>query len=193
MSAFKQTIFTMLCLLMLSELSACAPAAIGGAAVGGSIAIDRRTSGIYLEDQNIELKSSTKLQQNLSEAAHVSTTSYNRNVLLTGQVASEEEKTLAVNLLKEIENVRNITDGMTIGPKTSVSTRTNDTYLTSKIKAQLVKEKRVSTNHIKVVTENGEVFLMGIVTSEEGNIAVDIARHTTGVKRVVKVFEYLAN
>lgn len=179
--------------LMLSQITACTTAAVGGAAMGGSVAVDRRTAGIYLEDQNIELKATTRMQKNLADASHVSTTSYNRNVLLTGQVPNVEEKALALDLIKEVENIRHVTDEIKIAPKTSVKTRSNDTYITSKVKAQLLKDDRVSTNHVKVVTENSEVFLMGLVTSEEADAAVDIARHTNGVTRVVKVFEYIVN
>lgn len=188
MGLFTKILFSA---ILVSQIAACVPAVVGGAAVGGSVAVDRRTSGIYVEDENIELKAANKIRTNLGETQHVSVTSYNRNVLLTGQVTDADTKALAVSLLKEVENVRNITDEVTVNPKSTLSTRTNDTYITSKIKAKLVGDKRVSTNHVKVVTEDSSVFLMGLVTQEEAAIAVDIARNVAGVTRVVKVFEYI--
>jgi osmotically-inducible protein OsmY len=180
-----------LSIALTSQIVACVPAVVGGAAVGGSMAADRRTSGIYLEDENIELKGFRKMETNLGENAHVSVTSYNRNVLLTGQVPDEAKKALALTLMKEVENVRNITDEIVVGPKTSLSTRTNDTYITSKVKANFVSENRFSFNNVKVVTEDGTVFLMGLVTQDEAANAVDIARNIEGVNKVVKVFEYI--
>jgi osmotically-inducible protein OsmY len=180
-----------LCIAFLSQLAACVPAVVGGAAVGGSMAADRRTSGIYLEDENIELKGTRKLEFSLGENAHVSITSFNRNVLLTGQVPDEATKAKAESLMKEVESVRNITNEITIGPKASVSTRTSDTYLTSKIKTKFVTENRFSANYVKVVSEDGNVFLMGLVTKEEAEAAVDIVRNSDGVNKVVKVFEYI--
>ncbi|MDX1915841.1 MAG: BON domain-containing protein [Methylophilus sp.] len=180
-----------LSIALASQIGGCVPAVVGGAAVGGSMATDRRTSGIYLEDENIELKATRKMETNLGEYSHVSITSYNRNVLLTGQVPDAAKKALALTLMKEIENVRNITDEIVVGPKTSISTRTNDTYITSKVKAQFVTENRFNANHVKVVTEDSTVFLMGLVTKQEAEDAVDIARNNSGVEKVVKVFEYI--
>lgn len=180
-----------LSVLIASQLVACVPAVVGGAAVGGSMAADRRTSGIYLEDENIELKGARKMNTNLGEEAHVSVTSYNRNVLITGQVPDETKKTLAGTLMKEVENVRNITNELEVAPKADLTTRTNDTYLTSRVKTSFLTENRFNANNVKVVTENNVVYLMGLVTHEEADAAVDIARNTEGVVKVVKVFEYL--
>jgi osmotically-inducible protein OsmY len=177
--------------VLATQLMACVPAVIGGAAVGGSMAADRRTSGIYVEDQNIELKGAKKMETNLGEYSHVSVTSFNQNVLLTGQVPDADKKVLALSLMKEVEHVRNITDEITVGPKTDLSTRTNDTYITSKLKTKFVTENRFSANNVKVVTEDSSVFLMGLVTKQEAADAVDIARNSDGVSRVVKVFEYI--
>lgn len=180
-----------LSIALATQLAACVPAVIGGAAVGGSMAADRRTSGIYLEDENIELKALKKMETNLGEYSHVSVTSYNRYVLLTGQVPDDAKKALAESLMKEVENVRNINNEITVSPKADISTRTNDTYLTSKIKTFFVTENRFNANNVKIVTEDGVVYLMGQVTKEEADAAVDIARNTAGVTKVVKVFEYL--
>ena len=114
---------------LVSQLAACAPAVVGGAAAGGAMAVDRRTSGIFLEDENIELKALQKIQTQISSEAHVNITSYNRNVLLTGEVPDTEAKAKAEALVREIENVRNITNELAVGPKTSLSSRSNDCLL----------------------------------------------------------------
>jgi len=174
----------------ITQITACVPVIVGGAAAGGAMAADRRTSGIYVEDENIELKATHKMETNLGENAHVNVTSYNRNVLLTGEVPDEAAKTKAEILVKEITNVLTITNEIVVGPKSSISSRSNDSYLTSKVKAQFVTENRFPANYVKVVTENSVVYLIGIVSKTEADAAVEIARNTDGVTKVVKVFEY---
>ena len=176
---------------LVSQIAACVPVVIGGAAVGGAMAADRRTSGVYVEDQNIELKSSQKLSTALGEAAHINITSYKGNVLLTGEVPDSDAKSKAESLVKTIESVRNVTNELTVGIKTSISSRTNDAYLTSKIKTQFISENRFQANLVKVVTENSVVYLLGYVTQLEADAAVEIARNTNGVTKVVKIFEYI--
>jgi osmotically-inducible protein OsmY len=173
------------------QINACVPVVIGGAAAGGAIAADRRTSGVYVEDENIELKTIKKVMDTLGEAAHVNITSFKGNVLLTGEVPDAEAKTKAGDIVIATESVRSVTNELTIGPKTSISSRANDAYLTSKVKAQFVSENKFQANHVKVVTENSVVYLLGIVTQKEADSAVEIARNTGGVTKVVKVFEYL--
>lgn len=131
------------------------------------------------------------METNLGENAHVNVTSYNRNVLLTGEVPEVSAKTKAENLTKEITNTRAITNEITVGQKSSIGSRANDAYLTSKIKTKFVTESKFSANLVKVVTENSVVYLLGIVTKAEADDAVEIARTTDGVTQVVKVFEYL--
>lgn len=177
-------------LTMSTQLSGCVTAAVGGAATGGAVAADQRTAGIYVEDENIEIKAGHQIRKALDEQAHVNTTSYNLNVLLTGEVPTPEARTEVENIVKSIVNVRNITNELVVGPKTSVSDRANDTYLTSKVKGKFVAEKDFKANNVKVVTEASVVYLMGIVTTHEGNLAAEIARTTDGVAKVVKVFEY---
>ena len=118
-------------------------------------------------------------------------TSFKGNVLLTGEVPDETAKTKAANLVKATESVRNVTNELVVGPKSTISSRANDAYLTSKIKTQFVSENRFQANFVKVVTENTTVYLLGYVTQKEANDAVDIARNTSGVSKVVKVFEYI--
>jgi osmotically-inducible protein OsmY len=176
---------------LISQITACVPIVVGGAAATGAMAADRRTSGIYVEDENIELKAIKKMETNLGEDAHVNVTSYNRNVLLTGEVPVAESKAKAESLVKEITNTRSITNEITVGPKSSIGSRSNDSYITSKVKAKFVTENKFPANYVKVVTENSVVYLLGIVTNNEADVAVEIARNTDGVTKVVKVFEYM--
>jgi osmotically-inducible protein OsmY len=175
-----------------TQLSACAPVVVGGAAAAGVVAADRRTSGIFLEDQSIELKTKKNIVDNIGAAnIDVSVTSFNRNVLLTGQAIDEATKAKAETVAKTTENVKNITNEITVGDKNTFTESNNDAYITSKVKARMVKENRFPANHVKVVTESGVVYLMGLVTKQEADDAVEIARATEGVQKVVKVFEYI--
>lgn len=180
-----------LAITVATQLNACVPVIVGGAAAGGAMAADRRTSGVYVEDENIELKTSKSIADALGETVHVNITSFKGNVLLTGEVPDEAAKAKAANLVKATESVRNVTNELVVGPKSAISSRANDAYLTSKIKAQFVSENRFQANYVKVVTENTAVYLLGYVTQKEANDAVDIARNTSGVSKVVKVFEYM--
>lgn len=183
---------TLLILLVsASQLSGCFTAVLGGAAAGGAMAVDRRTTGIYLEDENVEIKAARKFSTYLGEGAHVNVTSYNLTVLLTGEVPNEEKKKLAEALTREIPNVRNIHNALTVGFASSIADRTADTYTTSKVKTRIVTENHKITSAVKVVTEADVVYLMGIVAKEEADAAVEIARNTEGVSKVVKVFEYV--
>jgi osmotically-inducible protein OsmY len=189
---YKHTLAkVILCIAVITQVTACFPIVAGGAVAGGAMAADRRTSGIYIEDEDIELKGVKKMETNLGENAHVNVTSYNRNVLLTGEVPDEAAKAKAEALLREIENIRAITNDIAIGPKSSLSSRSNDTYITSKVKTKFVTENKFQANYVKVVTENSAVYLLGIVNKAEADAAVEIARNTDGVSKVVKVFEYL--
>lgn len=179
-----------LLLLLSSQLTGCLTAVVGGAAVGGSMATDRRTSGIYVEDENIEVKAERKLAAYLGDDAHTNVVSFNLNVLITGEVPNEEKRRLAETLVKEIPNVHNIQNSIKVGMVSSLSSRSNDAYITTKVKSRLLTNNSKITNYIKVFTEAGVVYLMGIVTQEEANAAVDIAKTTSGVTQVVKVFEY---
>ncbi len=174
-----------------AQLTACVPVIVGGAVAGGAVAADRRTSGIYLEDENIELKAVKHMETTLGEAAHVNVTSYNRNVLLTGEVPNAAAKANAEAFVKGIQNVRAITNEIVIAPKTTISSRSNDTYLTSKVKTKFVTENQFPANIVKIVTENSVVYLLGIVNKTEADAAAEIARNTDGVDKVVKVFEYI--
>ena len=190
-SPFKKIVQLILAIGFTAQLSACLPLIAGGAAAGGAVAADRRTSGYYVEDENIELKAVKKMETNLGEYAHVNVTSYNRNILLTGEVPDAAAKAKAALLIKEIENVRTITNEITIGPKSTLSSRSNDTFLTSKVKTKFVTENKFPANYVKIVTENSVVYLLGIVNKAEADDATAIASNTDGVNKVVKVFEYM--
>ena len=171
-------------------LGACAPLLIGGAVLGGSIfAVDRRTSGAQVEDQAIELKAGGRIGEVIGDRGHVNTTSYNRMVLVTGEVPTEADKAAVEQALARIDNVRSIVNELTVAAPSSLGNRSNDTLITSKVKASLVDAKDVQVNAYKVVTERGVVYLMGRVTEREAGRATDIARGVGGVQKVVRVFE----
>ena len=174
-----------------AQLAACVPVLIGGAAAGGVIAADRRSSGTYIDDQGIELKAAKQINDKIGDNIHANITSYNRNVLLTGEAFNEASKVQAEEIVKSLGNVRNITNEITIAAKTGLRSRSIDSYLTSKVKARMVSARLFPVNAVKVFSENSTVYLMGLVTKQEGDDAVQIARDTDGVEKVVKVFEYI--
>lgn len=188
----KTSIGTLILIAALStQLSACVPVVVGGAAAGGAMAADRRTSGTYIDDQAIELKASKAIADSIKEKVHANVTSYNRQVLITGEVSDEANKKKAESVVRPIENVTSIKNYLEIGANSSIGSRTNDTYITSKVKANFLKENKFAANYVKVVTENGTVYLLGLVTHKEADDAVEITRSIGGVKAVVKVFEYM--
>lgn len=181
----------LLAITICSTLTGCVAVVAGGAAAGGAIAADRRSSGTYVDDEGIEWKALTEINNALGDKIHVNVTSYNRNVLLTGEAFDEASKIKAESIAKDVQNVRNVTNELAVAPATSLTSRSNDSYLTSLVKAEMVKENRFPANYVKVVTENSVVYLMGMVTRKEAEDAVEIARSTDGVRKVVKVFEYV--
>ncbi|MGE0355633.1 MAG: BON domain-containing protein [Burkholderiales bacterium] len=154
------------------------------------LADDRRTAGMYIEDENIEWKALARFNSAFRNA-HLNATSFNRKVLLTGEVPGEEMKAAVEAEVKAIPSVREIANEIVVAGNSSLTSRGNDTIITSSVKSRMVGNKAFSPNHVKVVTEAGTVFLMGLVTPAEGEAAVEIARSTSGVSRVVKAFEYL--
>jgi osmotically-inducible protein OsmY len=179
---------------VLSSLSACAPLVVGSAVMSGLVATDRRTTGIQLEDEGIELRTAQGLRQNLSASAHVNVTSYNRMVLLTGEVGSAADKERAERLAKSQENVSSVVNDLAIEPASSLTQRSKDAIITGQVKALLVDAKDLQSNAFKVVTERGVVYLMGRVTSREAQRASEIARSSSvsGVVKVVRVFETIS-
>lgn len=176
-------------LLGASLLSGCAPLVVGGAVVTGMVAVDRRTSGTQLEDQAIELKVAAAVSKELGDRVHLNVTSYNRRVLLTGEVRNEADRSRATLLAQSQENVREVINDLAIGPPSSLSQRTKDIVTTGQVKAAFVDAKDLQASAVKVVTERGIVYLMGRVTTREAQRATDIARGIRGVVKVVRVFE----
>ncbi|MEO2268734.1 division/outer membrane stress-associated lipid-binding lipoprotein [Pseudoalteromonas pernae] len=173
-------------------LQGCAAAVVAGTAGAVTAANDRRTIGSQIDDNNIEIKTTLAIKDALGERkdANVTVVSYNGIVLLLGQVPSDQLKTQSQNAAEGVDGLRRLHNQLRIGSPTSITTQSHDTWLTSKVKTQLLAAENVSGNNIKVVTENGEVFLMGLVSKTEANEAVQIARNISGVERVIKVFEY---
>jgi len=182
---------TLLCATLATAvlLGACAPILVGGAVMGGTMMVDRRSSGTQVDDQGIELKSVTQIDNAIGDRGHINITSYNRQVLITGEVPTEADKVKVEQAVAHIPNVRSVVNELTVGPSSSIGTRSNDTLLTSKVKASIVDAKDLQTSAYKVVTENGVVYLMGRVTQREATRASDVARGVSGVRKVVLVFE----
>jgi len=174
-------------------LQGCAAAVVAGTASAVTAANDRRTIGSQIDDNNIEIKASIALSEveRIEKFANVDAVSVNGIVLLVGQVANEEMKNQAQRTIESVAGIRKIHNQIRIGSNIGITTQTHDSWLTSKVKAQLLTAKDISSNNIKVVTENAEVFLMGLVSDSESTQAVNIARNVSGVERVIKVFEYL--
>lgn len=175
-----------------ATLSACAPLIVGGAVTSVFVATDRRTSGAQLDDQGIELRGANRLRDQLGERGSVSVTSYNRQVLLTGEVASEEDKALAERTLAGVDNVRNVVNELAVLGASSLTQRSSDALITTRVKTAMVDARDLSANAVKVVSRRGTVYLMGRVTQREADRATDITRNTTGVQRVVRVFEIIS-
>ena len=173
-------------------LSGCAPLLVGGMVVGGAmVATDRRTAGSQVDDETIELKANSRMNEAFGERARISTTSYNRMVLLTGEVPNEGDKTTAEQVVARVDNVQSVVNELTIGPINTFGEKTKDAFVTAKVKASLIDAKDVFANSIKVVTHRGTVYLMGRVTEREATRASEIARGVSGVVKVVRVFEVL--
>lgn len=180
----------LLIVFVAGSLQGCFPVVAAGVGTGIMMAQDRRTSGAYVEDQVIETKAFDRIGKQHKDA-HVNVTSFNRNVLISGEALSEEEKGKIGRLVSAIENVRNVSNELIISGPSSMTSRSSDTLITSDVKLRFVQDKRFDADRVKVVTENGTVFLMGIVKRAEADAATEVASTTGGVQRVVKLFEYL--
>ncbi|MDB5944596.1 MAG: periplasmic protein-like protein [Ramlibacter sp.] len=174
-----------------ASLSACVPLVVGGAAVSAMVAVDRRTSGAQLEDEGIELRGASRLREALGDRAHINITSYNRQVLLTGEVPNEAAKQQAEQIVSGLENVRSIVNELAVTGNASLVQRSNDVFITGKVRASLVDAKDLYVGAFKVVTERGIVYLMGRVTQREADRATSIARQIGDVQRVIRIFEVI--
>ena len=180
-------------LVATAMLSACAPLLVGGALVGGAmVATDRRTSGTIVEDETIELKAGSRIREALGERGNVGVTSYNRVVLLTGDVPEAADKATAEQVVARIENVQSVVNELVVGLARSVISRSKDVFLTSKVKASLIDARDLFSNSIKVVTSHQTVYLMGRVTEREATRAAEVARGVDGAQKIVKVFDLVS-
>ena len=177
---------------LLASLSGCVGMMLGGAVMGTVAAVDRRTLGAQTEDKTITVKAELKIPKITGENGHVNIASYNRKVLLTGEVRDEAMKAAVEREVRTIEGVEGVVNELEIAGPSSYTSRSNDALITTKVKASLVDMKTISATSFKVVTERGTVYLMGRVTQREGNIAADVAKGVSGVNRVVKIFEYIS-
>ncbi|MFO1413060.1 MAG: BON domain-containing protein [Burkholderiales bacterium] len=174
-------------------LAGCVPAVLAvGAGSAAVVAADPRTAGTQVDDEGIELKVGDQARTMYGDRIHLNVTSYNGVVLLTGEVPDQGAWASVGNIAKNTPKVRVVRNEMVVGPTSELGSRSNDTYITSKVKARMVEANKFPPNAVKVVTERGVVYLMGIVTRQEGDAAGEIAATTEGVQRVVKVFEYRA-
>ena len=179
-------------LLLVCTLSACAPLMIAGVAGTAMVASDRRTSGAQLEDESIELRAQARIRDNLGERVHVNVTSFNRQVLLTGEVTAEKDRQAVLQLVERIENVKAVVNELAVMPLSNLSERSNDLLIVAKVKASFVDSRDLFANAFKVVTERGTVYLMGRVTQREANSATQLTRNVGGVNKVVRLFEIIS-
>lgn len=188
----RSALLGLLAAAALPMLQGCFPVVATGVGAGAAMIADRRTSGTYVEDEGIEWKIANRLRERFGDSIHVNVTSYNRNVLLTGEVPNENIRGEIERSAAAADNVRGIVNEAVVAGNSSLSARANDSLITSNVKARFVDSQRVSAHHVKVVTEANVVFLMGLVTREEADAATEVARTSQGVRRVVRVFEYVS-
>ena len=190
--AARLTLAALAIALGASTLSACAPLVLGGAAASAFVATDRRTSGMQVEDQGIQIKAASRLRDTLGGRGHINVNAYNRTVLLTGEVDSEADRAAAEQAVARVENVVKVINQLQVGPASSLSTRSNDVLLAGKVRATLVDARDLMSNAFDIVVERGEVYLMGLVTEREANRAAELTASIPGVKKVVKAFEVIS-
>ena len=180
-------------ILLATSLQGCAGLFVAGAATGATVAAERRDTDTLIKDQAIEIEASNKLFDNarVKDGTHINVTCINGNVLLTGEARTEELHQTALDLVKDVDGVRHIADEIAIMEPTSLGSRSQDTWITTKVKAELLNHYGFSGLRVKVITERATVYLMGLVTREEAQRATDVAKQVDGVQEVVKVFEYL--
>jgi osmotically-inducible protein OsmY len=177
---------------LLVSLQGCVAVVASGVVAGAMASTDRRTLGTQTEDKGIEVKAATRLPQVVGDAGHVNVNSYNRKVLLTGEVRDDAMKRAVESEIRGIANVDNVINELIVAGPSSYTSRSSDVLITSKVKLSLADKKTVSANSFQVVTERGNVYLMGLVTQREGNIAAQVAQGVSGVMGVTKMFEYIS-
>ncbi len=194
MKRYRLTLAAATLIAALPMLQGCFPAVVaGGAAVGVMSAHDRRSTGTQTDDESTEWRAIRQVPAQYGKLSHVNATAYNRRLLLTGEVPSDEAKAAIEAAVRQIEGVREVYNELGIGPVSSLGSRSTDSYIDSKVKARLVDTNQISANHIKVVTERAITHLMGVVNEREAKIAVNVARTTAGVTKVVNLLEVLSD
>lgn len=178
---------------LVPALSGCFGAAAVGVGAGALVFADRRATEVQVTDEGIELRAGNRISEKYGSNTHVNVTSYNRTVLLTGEVPDAAAKSDIEKLVSEVQNVKAISNELQVAATSTLTARSNDTYITSKVKARFVDANQFAANHVKVVTEAGVVYLMGLVSQKEANAAVEVARTTGGVQKVVRVFEIISD
>lgn len=179
--------------LACGALSGCVPLVLGGAFAGSVlVATDRRTSGAQLEDEGLELRAAARFRDEFGQRAHINATSYNRQLLLTGEVPTAQDKATAEQAASKLENVKSVVNELGVLGNTNLSARSSDTLVTSRVKAALVDDKELFANAFKIVTERGTVYMMGRVTQREATKATEVVRRQDGVQRVVRVLEIIS-
>ncbi|MDR1935130.1 MAG: BON domain-containing protein [Candidatus Accumulibacter sp.] len=176
---------------VLSALQGCFPIVAAGVGTGVMVAVDRRSLGAQTEDESIEWKAATRVRDRLGERGHFNFTSFNRKVLISGEAASAETKAEVGTIVAQIPNVRTVYNELTVGSSSSLTDRSNDSFITSKVKSRSVDNGKFNPLYVKVVTEAGAVYLLGMLTQAEADAAIQVARTTSGVKKVVPLFEIL--
>jgi osmotically-inducible protein OsmY len=190
---FKPLVLSLCAALLVGSLTACVPLVIGGAAAGGTLVVtDRRTSGAQLEDEGIELRGTSRIRSNLGDRGHVNLTSYNRQVLLTGEVPTAQDKQLVEQIVSRVENVTSVVNELVVAVNSNLTQRSSDTLITGRIKAQLLDASDLFSNAFKVVTERSTTYLMGRVTQREADRATNLVRSTSGVQKVVRIFDIIS-
>ena len=188
----KKVIYLSMLGAALVQLHGCAAVAVGAVATGASMATDRRTTGVYVSDQEIELRAMTKLDEDFKQdTVHVSVTSYNQQLLLTGQVPDEATRNRLTKVMGGVPEVRKVFNETAVSGVASLTSEGNDAAITTQVKSRMLQDDRVPVTKIKVVTETSVVYLMGLVTQAEGKAAADVASTTGGATKVVKLFEYI--
>ena len=191
--AFKRLALSVCAVTLLTgALTACFPLVVGAVAGGALMSTDRRTSGAQLEDEGIELRGTSRIRSSVGERVHVNLTSFNRQVLLTGEVPSAQDKQLIEQIASRVENVTGVVNELAVMGNSTLTQRASDTLVTGRVKAGLLDASDLSANSFKVVTERGTVYLMGRVTQREANRGTEVVRGTSGVQKVVRVFEVIS-
>lgn len=173
-------------------LAGCVGAAAVGVGAGALMFTDRRQAEVQVTDEGIEIRAANRISEKYGSNAHVNVTSYNRSVLLTGEVPEDAAKSAIEKIVASVPNVKAITNELRVGPVSTLTNRSNDAFITSKVKARLIDAGQVSPMHVKVVTESAIVYLLGLVTQREANATIEVARTTAGVRKVVRVFEIIS-